>query len=281
MNYFVLTRFNLRLWWKRDKNGECVQTESWLTERFRLFEEYTWPSLRRQSDKDFKWICLFDENTPEEYKKRINSYREEWSSFYPFFCNRAETHHFQDYFRKQVLTLADKNDNQLITTYLDNDDVLHQDYVKEVKALCGKLQTNTIISFQYGLQYYEEMNIAVRIPYINNHFLSFYEELGEKVRTVWGFWHFSILKYRNINFMPINDKAVPMWIEVIHKGNVDNDVKMTLRQHVITNPQILYDYGLDKVLPSPLKTWKCFLTSFPIRFAKQVLRRAKNKLKQK
>ena len=278
MNHFILTRFNLRLWWKEDKRGGAIQTEEWLEERFRLFETFCLPSVKGQTCQDFKWICLFDEETPKNFRERIGGYAEAYDRFLPFYLNAEETKQFQSYFQRKVYELADKADEGLLTTYLDNDDCLRDDYVERVQRYTQKVRYGTVFSFKYGIQYYTEQNLAVRIPYKNNHFLSYYERLGEKSRTIWGFWHFSIYNYKGIRVATINNKENPMWVEVIHKGNIDNDVKMTLSHKLITDRKYMGRFGADFCMMSPLRSWTVFCTKFLFRFMGQVVRRGVNKI---
>ena len=72
---FILTRFNLKMWTKNKFNHD-VQTEEWLKERFELFEHYCFSSIINQSEKNFIWLCCFDEDTPKEYLQKIQIYRD-------------------------------------------------------------------------------------------------------------------------------------------------------------------------------------------------------------
>ena len=281
MNIFLLTRFNLRLWWKEDKRHQAIQTEEWLERRFELFERYTWPSVRSQTCQQFKWICLFDEQTPDHWKTRICQYQEEWGGFIPVYCNRQQTRYFREGFAHLAYKYADKNDPVLLTTYLDNDDCLHREFVEDVQREAEKISMKSVISYKYGLQYYEEMNLAVRIPYANNHFLSYVEPLAKDCKTVWGFWHFSIFKYKNLHVELVNNKRKPMWIETIHKANIDNDVKMTLCHRPVLNKDGLRPYGIACELPSATKSLMIFLGPFMLRLLRQVVRRGRNKLQPK
>lgn len=281
LNHFILTRFNLRLWWNEDKNHQPIQTDEWLKERFRLFQTYTWPSLKAQTNQDFKWICLFDKDTPNQYKEQIQQLQRQWDSFLPYYCGEKETKQFQRYFKYLVYSNSDKTQEPLLTTYLDNDDALHKDFIKDVQERAKKLQYNTIISYQYGIQYYEEMNIAIRIPYKNNHFLTYYERFSDHLRTVWDFWHISIFKYPHIAIELIDNKKTPLWIETIHKGNIDNDVKMTIHHHLITRKDFLYDCGINISLERKTTSWCRFISMFIPRFLKQIIRRGTSKLHSK
>jgi hypothetical protein len=69
-----------------------------------------------------------------------------------------------------------------------------------------------------------------------------------------------------------------MWIEVIHQSNVDNDVKMTLSQVPVFQKDYLKNYGLPLIMEGTWKTIAMFVSRFSVRFVKQVVRRAKNKM---
>ena len=276
MNHFILTRFNLRLW-EKDKNNAPVQTAEWLEKRFNLFETYCFPSILSQTCKDFKWICLFDIDTPDKYKNKIQGYCKLMKGFIPCFLGKEETLRFFEYFKEQIKQYADSNDENLITTYLDNDDCLRIDYIEYIQNLSTHSSHNTIFSFKYGLQYFTTYNLAVRIPYPNNHFLSYYEKYNSNIKTVWGFSHFYIFQYKNINFNCINNERNPMWIEVVHENNVDNDVKMTLSLKLISSKYFLNNYGINRILNRKASICNYIFKLGP-RFINQVIRRLKNKI---
>ncbi|WP_051227980.1 glycosyltransferase [Gillisia sp. JM1] len=57
--HYILTRFNLRAEdWTTTKNNEKVLTEEWLEERFDLFENYCFSSVRNQTNQNFKWLVV-------------------------------------------------------------------------------------------------------------------------------------------------------------------------------------------------------------------------------
>ena len=59
IKHIVITRFNLKIW-QKDKSNKTTLGEDWMEERFNLFERFCFPSLMHQSDKNFRWLCLFD-----------------------------------------------------------------------------------------------------------------------------------------------------------------------------------------------------------------------------
>ena len=80
VRHYLLTRFNLPLW-NKDKRGLATRDEAWLEDRFRLFEQYTLPSVLQQSCKDFTWVVLFDGDTPPVYRERVKGWAERCESF--------------------------------------------------------------------------------------------------------------------------------------------------------------------------------------------------------
>ena len=279
MNHFILTRFNLHLHWNTDKAGHDVLTDEWLAERFRLFETYCLPSILAQKCKNFKWICLFDENTPEVYKKRIQGYQKLWDGFLPFYLNEEETNNFPRYFQMKVFTLSNPNDEEVLTTYLDNDDCLRDDFILKIQEAPRRAKFNTMFLCRYGVQYYEDMNIAVEVSYRNNHYTTYYERLNPHLLTVWGFSHFHVFKrYDYLNTVIIQNKANPIWIEVIHNNNIDNDVKMTFNQKLITDHTYLRRFGIDTDLLPASEAKKVFRSKFALRFLRQSWRRFIDKI---
>ena len=279
MNHFILTRFNLRLHWNTDKAGHEVLTDEWLAERFRLFETYCLPSVLAQKSKNFKWICLFDKNTPDAYKERISDYQKRWDGFLPFFLNEEETNNFPRFFQMKVLTLSDPKDEELLTTYLDNDDCLRNDFILKIQEAPKRTKFNTMFLCRYGVQYYEDLNIAVEVSYRNNHYMTYYERLNPHLLTVWGFSHFHIFKrYPWLNIVTIENKANPIWIEVIHRSNIDNDVKMTFNQRLITDHTYLRRFGIAKDLLPTSEAKKIYHSQFAFRFLQQSWRRFKDKI---
>ena len=62
MNYkhIILTRFNLQY----DLLSDIHIQDNWLEERFRLFEQYCFPSIIAQTNQQFDWVILLSEYPP-------------------------------------------------------------------------------------------------------------------------------------------------------------------------------------------------------------------------
>lgn len=271
-SHFILTRFNIRLW-SKDKNRQSTQTEEWLKQRFDLFETYCLPSIQRQTRKNFKWIVLFDLDTPAFYKKKIVEYQKECEHLKPCFVSAEDGRYFVRIFKENIVQEVKVGD-LLITTYLDNDDALRSDYVEEVQKLASTVYNKTFIVFKYGLQYFVQLNIATRVPYKNNHFMSFVERYTSYsvIRTVFGYGsHINVGHYKGTDVLRVDDKKKAMWIEVIHETNMDNDVKMTFDTCLVTDKnKLIREYGILVELSKFSR--RVYFTHFLVRALSEVMR---------
>ena len=258
LHHFILTRFNIRLF-RYDKHGHSIEPKSWFEERLKLFETYTLPSIIGQTCQDFTWILLVDSETPDMYRERMMDYRKRcpqitFVAIKPQYgCHFA--HMFQQVVDKLLKEKGIKDDDICLTTYFDNDDCLNKDYIK---IILDRLQNDNKLSqkddllvFDYGIQYFTELGIATRIKYTNNHFMTLFERVTSgqtpSVRTCYGYGsHIDLEKRKAASVYHLTDADRPMWIEVIHKNNVDNDVIMRLDSCIINDKQLLRtDFSLD------------------------------------
>lgn len=276
--HYILTRFNLHLWTKDKKRNE-TRTDEWLKQRFELFEKICLPSIMNQTNQTFKWIVLFDSETPEFYKKKIQHYQNICKLFCPYFVEAYKSRYFVSVFREEIQKRIEKNTNFLITTYLDNDDALHKNYIEEIQQM--EVKRPTFVSYVYGIQYYTELNIATRVPYTNNHFISLAEPLNDNqtnFKTVYGYGsHVDINKHKRTETVYIKNPQQDRWIEVIHETNMDNDVKMTFDTKLIKDvDQLKKEYGIDIQLSKCSKN--IFYSTFLYRAFKEVFRHIKLKI---
>lgn len=235
---YILTRFNLKLW-QTDKNSHDTQTNEWLEQRFRLFEQFTLPSVLNQTDKDFRWIVLFSSDTPTKYKCRIEEIRSRCQQFRAIGVAPEQSTNFSQIFREVVKSDLDGMPEGIVsTTYLDNDDALSVCYMETVDNIISAntraiAARPTIICFRFGCQYLTEPKIASRASYKRNHFITLAEQSGKNgIKTVYGYGsHYYIGKQNGIN--KIISTKPDMWLEVIHEKNVINDVRMSLHTRII------------------------------------------------
>lgn len=286
-HHFILTRFNLRLW-GADKNGRRINREAWLKDRVALFESYTLPSLATQTCKDFTWVLLMDDESPEW----LHSKAKEWKKACPqmHFVGVKPQHHryFARVFQRVVNRILVQEHSEgaeltVLTTYLDNDDAVRMDFVEDIQREAEGTGSDTFLYYDYGLQYFTEIGISTRIYYPNNHFTTLVERVfvrsseekqGATVKTCYGYGsHFLVERDGVAKVKHITCKGKPMWVEVIHGGNVDNDVKMTFDTKLWLKDNDCFGCELRQSSHPRL----CFIRRWVPQMIGQVVRRAKAK----
>lgn len=242
--HFILTRFNIRLW-RQDKSGNAVRTREWLENRCELFEKYCLPSIAHQTCKDFQWIVLFDDKTPEEFRERIRDYQVRCPQLLPVFVAPEGGRDFGKVFRSVVL--EHMNGGRVITTYLDNDDALDIHFVEDLQKRASDLADGTFVYYTNGYQFFTEFGLLLRINYRRNHFVSVIEAGSpETVKTIFGYGsHYYIDKIPSAAIEYVKDR--PLWCEVIHQRNMGNDAYFLLGTRMMRDEQILRrDFNIDE-----------------------------------
>ena len=219
--HFILTRFNIKYDGiaSYDKNKMPVQTEEWLERRFLLFEKYCLPSIIKQSCKNFIWFVLFSSDTPEQFVKKIKDYEMQFPLFRPLFLETGSHDCIKKTINNVLTSYINTEDQYVITSRIDNDDAFHSDMILEVQRLFN-WQDNIFVSFTYGRQYDIERNVLARMYCRKNHFVSRIEKISNEVDTVITHDHTLIDEVGEVIY--INNKKKPMWLEIVHDGNLEN-----------------------------------------------------------
>tara|TARA_R110002095_G_scaffold58372_1_gene50048 strand:- start:193 stop:1008 length:816 start_codon:yes stop_codon:yes gene_type:complete len=265
MKHYLLTRFNLTFKeWKTSKNGELVLTDKWLKNRFELFENYCLPSVKNQTYQDFTWCVFFDIKTPVKYRDKIKIISKNYSNFKPIFIDGNENleKSFIDYINNDL----SKNDKYVITTRLDNDDLIHKDFIKTIQSLYEPID-NMVIDLRKGY------SITLGDPYSEirefnsyyNPFISVVESIKE-IKTVISKMHQDWKTSTHI----IEYNKYHLWIELIHEENKLNDTKKRLKRIYKVNNR---DFGLikkAKLIDHPLSVLVIYTKSNLIFFLKLI-----------
>lgn len=240
--HYIITRFNLK-GRSKDKNGQKVQSDEWLRHRVKLFERYCFPSIKGQTNQNFKWLVLFDHETdPIIYQK----YQRKCYNFIPILCDNQVKkfgRYIIDYIKSDI---KQPQKCMIITTRIDSDDGFSQMAVNTIQTLAKKRykskskQTNFAINFHRGL-YLNEKIQKIKPEFI--HFTSAYTSLvsvrpTEISKTVMSYGQGALTK----SFPTIWVRTgQPMWVRVIHHRNLHNDRMIrTDRQFNITRKWFSY-----------------------------------------
>jgi len=125
--HFIITRFNIGF--RQQNRGNQlkypVDANTWMEHRLGIFLKYCAPAIHRQTRQDFQWIIIVDESTLSEH---INIIQNECDHICVVSSN---TQLFGQQWIPQVRQLIRSNTDTefVITTKLDNDDILHNKFV--------------------------------------------------------------------------------------------------------------------------------------------------------
>src|SRR5271165_6215499 len=148
-DHVILTRFNCS--YSRSPNDPEIAIRGrhgWLEERFELFERYCLPSVIAQSAQDFRWHIYFDRHTPDQYLERIRNDIAGHSNIMIRLCDIYGSETVQ----ADLPIDIESPRGWLVTTRLDNDDGLRQDFVKRLheQIQVGKSEA---LNFPWGVVY--------------------------------------------------------------------------------------------------------------------------------
>jgi len=225
MKHFVATRFNLKKSdWKNSKSGNSVLTNEWLEHRFNLFENYCFPSVINQSNQNFTWCIFFDIDTPEEFKYRIFALTENTANVIPIFIDGMDE--LEVSFKNFIFKNVTNDDSYIITTRIDNDDIIHTDFVNTIQSLFQPID-RTVIDLTNGYQ----VSIDVAKPEVRlythpfNAFISVIENI-KSFDTVFAKMHYGWNTEKNI----ISYKKERLWMELSHQENYVNHRQIGLKK---------------------------------------------------
>ncbi|XHX77229.1 MAG: glycosyltransferase [Stenomitos frigidus ULC029] len=272
-DHFFLTKFNVRSF--PDKKPGCEL--NWLENRFNLFDQYCFPSVRNQSNQDFKWLVFFDVDTPENFKQKISAYASVWSNFVPVYLSCPLPYgEFPDEVRDVVRNLIPTDCEYLITTWLDNDDAIHKDYVQVIQDNFNHQESETI-NFIFGYQ------LASSKLYLDFEFANHFISLIEKYKP--DSFHTCLCRpHKKLYEVCTSAKKVlckPLWLEVVHGSNYMNVYRRGFR---VPTGTILDNFNISVKNQDQKEQTLAFLLEqvnisffFPYYFFRRIFLRIKHK----
>ena len=217
IRHLILTRFNIVC---DDDTPFFGNTPEYLEQRFRLFETYCLPSVVAQTRQDFLWLVMFHPDTPQEFKQRIDEYATQYTFFRPVYCPSTNEQEVAEFYTSVAQQYSDGCE-WVLTTRLDNDDILHRDHIRYLREYIDRQppQAATFYSFPYGVQIFLQEQAAYRVTFVPNHFLSLLEP-AERPLTAFG------INHRHVERVPytlVQIDGLIAWAELVHATNWLND----------------------------------------------------------
>lgn len=213
-NHFVLTKFNVRVDYS---DSRTALEPEWLNHRFKLFEQFCYPSVVAQSNQNFKWLVFFDSQTPEFFRNKVKEYSE-WKNFIPVYVER----HTSQVNRATLLSNLTNEVEYLITTRIDNDNAVCRNFVQIIQDNFNRQEVE-FINFTYGYAWYNNKIYYFKDP--SNPFISLTERINEL--TIDGFKTVFCGDYTQLSSMGLikQIKTKPAWLQVVHERNVFNRIR--------------------------------------------------------
>lgn len=121
VSHLLLTRFNLRAGGVYDDR----YSDAWMAHRMTIFARWCLPSVRAQAGAAFRWLVFFDRTRSEPWRAEIDRLAA-LAPFEPVFLDDAAG---------LVAAIAARAPSAgvVVTSRLDNDDVLHRDHLALVR----------------------------------------------------------------------------------------------------------------------------------------------------
>ena len=207
--HFLITRFNVPLPW-----ASSQWDNAWLEKRIPLFEDFCFPSVRSQKNRNFKWLVLFDSKSPPFLKEYVRE-KQNLDFFIPVFVE-----HFDRFvLRPIVFRMLSADTEYLITSRLDNDDAIASDFVGTVQDSFA-CQQRSFLNLSSGYWWHEGK--IYRKTYPTNPFVSLVEKVRwseqKPILTVFTCDHTKIAEVGEV----VDIDCPPAWMVVVHEGNLAN-----------------------------------------------------------
>ena len=245
--HYVITRFNISIYFKKEsrEKGFIPSTtnleDEYLEKRFALFERYTFESLKRQTCKNFKWLILFHEKTPEKFKDRVKRMQQELPNLCPLYLSEEQCRIVNQYVSNYLI--EDCSAQWCVTSRIDNDDAYGETYIESIQqALSNNTISKCVLSCPRGLQYDLRKDILQKYNRVTNHFYTLVTETTGEPNHCLCFDHTKLRTY-NFDIRPIDD-GEEKWIEIVHECNQKNDTRYGF-SHIIwfsTYKEIVQQY---------------------------------------
>ena len=204
----------------------------WLASRLKLFERYTLATVRSQVRHPDLWLVFCDRRSPGWFRTELEAMLTE-PHFEAVWLDEVFG---RDICAREVAQRA-SGCTFLITTRLDNDDLVARDFIDAIQA-CFNEQVLGFVNFTHGAQT-EDGRIYLRSD-PSNAFVSLIERRTPgRPMTVFVDAHNRLGKHGKI----VQVRTHPMWIQVIHGANMAN-----LVHGIRTRPDIVLRY-FDARLP--------------------------------
>jgi hypothetical protein len=232
---FIFTRFNAPIGFAKANIG---LDGKWLEHRFFFFDNFCVPSVMGQEKKDFHWLILMDERTPELWRARLRRSLAELSGAQVLLAATFSEQIFVDEVKRIA---AAEGAERVITSRLDNDDGLSNRYLAKLFKMSLRLSNDRhyVVNFRRGCQLSKLGAFSVRGKL--NPFLSMISPLAN-LKTAFADEHGKMDQHGTlIDNRGILDRSFN-WLQLIHGSNAANQLT---RKRKPVDPRCLEPFSLS------------------------------------
>jgi len=215
IQHFVETRFSLLV---GGEHGSLLP--GWLYERLELLRRFCLPSVTAQTCDAFTWLVFCDESTDPDVLADLRAHAGEVPMLQVVTIGRQISH----------LGLVEEamapGTDVVITTRLDSDDALADEYVATVQEYAESFRDSgrdaVVVNFPrgYKLDAREGRLYDSRMPNSPFHSLLERPALGGPI-TVFGGGHATMHE----RYATHQDESLAGWLQVVHGGNLFNRIR--------------------------------------------------------
>lgn len=213
LTHVIQTRFNLATPGREDA---IRNRPGWLEERFAMFEDICLPSIAAQTCKDFIWIIYFDKDTPQVFKDRIEGLRQ-IVPFIPYYTGLFAA----EGWNRSIGEVVQARTPLLLTTRLDNDDALANDYIARAQSVAQQNANRTPLCINFAHGFIRSGPAIYDVHHPSNAFFSRLCAWDDDMRTAMSILHMTIADHGAV----VQVEQPGAWLQVVHGGNVSNKVR--------------------------------------------------------
>ena len=142
--HLIITRFMIE-YWKADDFPRKMYNKDYILNGIRVMKKYLFPSLEKQSCKEFIWVLMLGDKANITYVESLFNF------YIPFEYKVIYKHSIKKY----VKNITEGFD-VLITTRIDYDDRIYYDAVNDVRKAINLYKPMFLYGYNRGVHYYEE-----------------------------------------------------------------------------------------------------------------------------
>ena len=196
-------------------NTDLEKDKKWLDRRCEILNQYVIPSLDMQTDKDFYWFLEVREDTADMIIPQLD-----FMNVPVIVCKRPVVHNWKSgkgvaWERQEADIKKHIKDKTFYDVRLNSDDLYRKDFVKRLKSIGTKPDTQAIIP-KYGYLWYLSHDVVVERDHGSPPFHAFIYNTKEYLKGFRYRTRNGHVGVKNLRHITMKDR---MWCWIVHDVN--------------------------------------------------------------